>query len=84
MILSKYDSDADVYEYYHFKKDEVTYGKLHLQSREEKHIRKWTHALQELGWKNRENYVNHLKKLGYKEVTKYHANRKQGQACEVS
>lgn len=83
MIISKYDSDADVYEYYNFKGNEVTYGKLHLQARTTKHIRKWTHTLDELGWKNHENYVDHLKKLGFKEVTKYHANKRQSKTSAL-
>lgn len=70
MILSKYDSDVDLYQYYHFKGDEVTYGKLHLEARTNKHIRKWTHELSELGWNSRENYINHLKKIGFKEVAR--------------
>ena len=70
MILSKYDSDADVYQYYNFKGVEVTYGKLHLEARTNNHIRKWTHTLDELGWTSRQNYVNHLKNLGFREVLK--------------
>ena len=84
MILSKYNSDADVYQYYQFKGVEVTYGKLHLEARTNNHIRKWTHTLDELGWKSRENYVQHLKTQGYKEVSKYHANRRQSEAIAVS
>lgn len=71
MILSKYDSDADVYQYYNFVNEDVTYGKLHIEARKQKHIRTWTHTLDELGWKNRDRYIAHLKNKGYREVKKY-------------
>lgn len=71
MILSKYDSDADVYQYYNFRGDEVSYGKLHLEARSKKHIRTWTHTLDELGWTSQERYIAHIKNRGFKEVKKH-------------
>lgn len=83
MILSKYDDDVDVYRYYNFKNDEVTYGSLHIQARTDKHIRKWTHTLDELGWSGQERYINHLKKLGYRKVPTYHASKRHSTTVEV-
>lgn len=71
MILSKYDSDTDVYQHYHFTDDTVTYVKRYLHSQSTKTVRKWTHTIQELGWTSKERYMNHLKTMGYREVKSY-------------
>jgi hypothetical protein len=71
MILSKYDSDADVYQYYQIEQDTVRYGRYFLNGQKRDHIRRWNHTVQELGWTSNEHYIEHLKKLGYREVKSY-------------
>ena len=83
ITLSKYDSNADVFQYYNIDHDNVTYGSYYLKGQSKKHIRRWTHTLQELGWTSVDRYVKHLKTLGYKEVPKYEGGR-QSEAAAVS
>lgn len=68
MILSKYESDADVYQYYQIKGNKVTYEKRYLQSQDPTPVRKWTLTLKELGWTSVDNYIQSLNKRGFKEV----------------
>jgi hypothetical protein len=71
LTLSKYDSDADVYEQYYINCNEVTFERRFLNGQSAKPMRRWTHTLDELGWTSPERYINHLKSLQFKEVPKY-------------
>lgn len=79
MILYKYDSKSDLYEQYYINGEDVSYDRRFLNGQSVKPVRRWTHTLNELGWTSSTNYFNHLKKLGYKEVSKYHARKRQSQ-----
>lgn len=68
MILSKYDSDSDLYEQYYFHSDNVSYDRRFLNGQSAKPLRQWTHKLEELGWTSQDRYINHLKSLKFKEV----------------
>lgn len=79
MILYKYDPTSDLYEQYFINGEDVSYDRRFLNGQSVKPVRRWTHKLNELGWTSSYKYANHLKKLGYKELSKYHENKRQSQ-----
>jgi hypothetical protein len=80
LILSKYDSDADVYQRYEFVGDEVTFDKSYKFAQTDIPIIHWTQTVEEICWSSKDRYIKFLKNKGFREEKKNDVHSKSGQA----